>query len=160
MGLTIQGTGFTGANLYALLANFTTGVSPTATATTNVPYGTFRIGYHGEDLNTMGYWGQVGFNLTKELSAWGFYGQQKMNQKDLVRSFGMAQPSSTAFENATTNVLLMYRDGGWGLSGEWINFATKYGSASDATATSLGTTFTTTRTAKSDQYMLTVNYFF
>jgi hypothetical protein len=159
MSLTLAATGFTGQNVYPLVANFTTGNAPNAT--TN--FGTFRLGFNGEDINTMGYWAQGGFNVTKELSLWAFYGQQKIDEKDLVRSFGAsatAAVTATAFENATTNVILMYRDGGYGLSAEWINFATKYGSAVDRTAAAPGTKFTTTRTAKSDQYMLTANYFF
>jgi hypothetical protein len=158
MGLTVAATGFTGANVYPLVANFTTGNAPSATSN----FGTFRIGYHGEDINTMGYWAQAGFNLTKELSVWGLYGQQKIDEKDLVRSFAGVQPTAAiTFENATTNVILMYREGGYGLSAEWINFSTELGSATNATsATDLGSKFTTTRTARSDQFMFTANYFF
>jgi hypothetical protein len=158
MGLTLAATGFMGNNIYPLIANFSFGSAPSTAAN----FGRFNLGFAGEDLPTFGYWAQLGLNLTKELSLWGFYGQQIMDEKKLVRSFGAAQPAAaTAFENATTNVILMYRDGGYGVSAEWINFATKYGSATNqAGATDLGTKFTTTRTANSDQIMLTVNYFF
>jgi hypothetical protein len=156
MSVTVAATGFTGANVYPLIANFTTGVQPTATNN----FGTFRIGLNGEDINTMGYWAQAGFNVTKELSIWGLYGQQKIDEKDLARSFGTGAVASTAFENATTNVFLMYRDGGYGLSLEWINFQTKYGSATNQATGVPGDKFTTTRTAKSDQYLLSANYFF
>jgi hypothetical protein len=159
MMLTLAATGFTGKNVYPLIANFTTGNQPSAA--TN--FGTFRLGYNGEDINTMGWWAQGGFNFTKELSLWAFYGQQKIDEKDLARSFGLGAATavtSTAFENATTNIMAMYRDGGYGFSLEWINFATKYGSAVNRTAAATGDTFTTTRTAKSDQYMFSANYFF
>lgn len=137
MALTVQGTGFTGKNVAPLIANMTT----SATA--------FKVGPRGEDVETMGYWAQLGFNLTKEFSLWGLYGAQKIDETDFrVAGFG----SGSAYENATTNVIAMYRDGGMGLSAEWINFATKYATAADPKAGN--------RTAKSDQYMLTATYFF
>ena len=153
--LSLAATGFYGYNIYPLTANFTTGASPTTAAG-----GTFRVGLDGQDITTWGYWAQAGLNLSKEFSLWGFYGQQKLDQKRLVRSFNLTAPGATAYENATTNVIAMYRDGGYGFSAEWIHFATKYGTGSDVTATAPGTAFASNRTAKSDQYMLTANYFF
>jgi hypothetical protein len=156
MGLTVAATGFTGNNVYPLVANFTTGGAPLTTAG-----GTFRVGLNAEDLPTWGYWAQAGLNFTKELSLWGFYGEQRMDQKKLVRSFNTTAPGATAYENATTNVIAMYRDGGYGLSAEWINFATKYGTGFDVAAgTTPGTKFATNRTSRADQYMVTANYFF
>lgn len=157
MAVTLAATGFMGNNTYPLISNMNTGTAPNSTAN----FGTFRVGLNGQDLPTWGYWAQAGFNLSKEFSLWGFYGQQQMDEKKLVRSFGAAQPTATAYQNATTNLMAMYRDGGYGVSLEWINFKTKYGSASDQTgATDPGTKFTTTRNSHADQFMATATYFF
>jgi hypothetical protein len=158
MGLTVAGTGFYGNNVYPLVANMTTGSAPRA----GKNYGRFPVGFNGEDIPTWGYWAQAGLSFTKELSLWGFYGQQKVDEKKVVRSFGAAAAtaSGTAFENATTNVILMYRDGGYGISAEWIGFQTKYGLTSDQAGAEPGTKFVTKRTAESNQYMVTANYFF
>jgi hypothetical protein len=135
MGVVVQGTGFTGKNLAPLIANFAA----------------FNFGNNADpDVTTTGWWAQAGLNLTKEFSLWGFYGMQSIDKADFTRAFAVGN----FYENATTNVLAMYRDGGYGLSAEWINFQTK-----QATAIS-GTSITANRTAKSDQYMLTANYFF
>lgn len=142
MALTVQGTGFTGKNVAPLIANMTT----SATA--------FKFGPNGEDVATMGWWAQAGFNLTKEFSLWALYGQQKIDETDFATAnFG----TGAAFENATTNVIAMYRDGGMGLSAEWINFKTTYATAG---GTSAAAPITASRDAKSDQYMLTATYFF
>ncbi len=92
-------------------------------------------------------------NLTKEFSVWGFYGNQKPN-----RGTPSAR-TTTGIENTTTNVIAMYRDGGFGLSAEWINFKTKTPRrlrvAGDAQPR-----HRRPGESKSDQYMLTANYFF
>lgn len=131
VGLTVAATGFSGNNLAPL-----------------VSLGQFNG--NGEDVGMWGYWAQLGVNLTKEFSLWGLYGQQQVDKKDFVKG----GYSLGAYENASTNVMAMYRDGGYGLSAEWIHFDTKYATAKNTT------TITADRTAKSDQYMLTANYFF
>jgi hypothetical protein len=141
MGLTLQGTGFSGKNIAPLTGNFTTAAKA------------FNLGPLGEDVKTTGWWGQVGINLTKELSLWGFYGNQAIDKADFVRA---GYGANSAFENTTTNLIAMYRDGGYGFSAEWINFSTKYSTAVDVPTL----TITADRTAKSDQYMFTANYFF
>jgi len=131
-GLTLAATGFTGQNVSPLIGQFID----------------FKIGpASNPDVETTGYWAQAGYNLTKEFSVWGFYGNQKPKKADAERA-GLAR-----IENTTTNVIAMYRDGGYGLSGEWINFQTK-----NATYTS--GLISSTRTSKADQFMLTANYFF
>ncbi len=141
MALSIAGTGFTGKNVAPLIANFTTAAKA------------FNLGPLGEDVTTMGWWAQAGFNLTKEFSLWGFYGAQAIDKKDFVRA---GYGANSAYEGNTTNVIAMYREGGMGLSAEWIHFATKYSTTVDP-ATS---TITANRTSTSDQYMATANYFF
>lgn len=142
MLLTVAGTGFSGINTGPLITNFTTAAKAFQFGTVN-----------GEDVATMGWWAQAGFNLTKEFSLWAFYGMQSMDKTDFVRA---GYGANSAYENATTNVIAMYRDGGYGLSVEWINFNTKYSTTVD-TATN---TIIDNHSSKSDQYMFTANYFF
>ncbi len=137
MALTIQGSGFVGQNLYPLVV---------------LEYVNFRVPPTG-DVAMFGYWAQLGFNFTKEWSLWAFYGGQKFNEADFVRSGGGA---GNRYQNATTNVLAMYRDGAFGLSAEWIGFNTTYATAVDT----VNNAVTANRSAKSNQYMLTANYFF
>lgn len=145
MLLTVAGTGFTGKNVAPLIANMTTAAQA------------FRVGPLGEDVNTMGWWAQAGFNLTKEFSVWAFYGNQAIDKKDFVRAAQtQAAAAPSGYENATTNIELIYRDGNYGLSAEWIEFNTKYTTAIDVATLSI----TGNRTAKSDQYMISANYFF
>jgi hypothetical protein len=146
LALTVQGTGFSGKNVGPLISNLTT--SGTA----------FKFGPNGEDVATTGYWAQAGLNLTKEFSVWGFYGDQAINKTDFATAkFNVAGTAPAAYENTTTNVLAMYREGGFGVSAEWINFQTKYATAG---GTSAAAPITASQTVKSDQYMLTANYFF
>ena len=137
--LTLAGTGYVGKNATPLVANF----------------GSYRIGTDAKpDVASMGYWAQAGVGYEK-LSLWGFYGQQKVDEKDFART-NPSTATPPAFENATTNVIAMYRDGGFGFSVEWINFATKFAKSVDAA----GEKVTASYTGKSDQYMATANYFF
>jgi hypothetical protein len=141
MGLTVQGTGFTGKNVAPLIANLTTAASA------------FNLGPNNADVKTTGYWAQAGLNFTKELSLWAFYGAQVIDHSDLAQRAGAVD---VAYENATTNVLAMYRDGGFGFSAEWIGFATKYSGANTSAANGIQNS----RTANSSQVIGTANYFF
>ena len=38
------------------------------------------------DVETIGWWAQAGLNLTKEFSVWGFYGNQKPDKTDAGRA--------------------------------------------------------------------------
>jgi hypothetical protein len=155
MGLTLQGTGFIGKNLQPLIASFDTGTGPIS-ATNGV--GAFRLGTQDDpDVQSSGWWAQAGLNLTKEFSFWAFYGMQEINHKDFVRSF-VNNVTAPRYENETTNILAMYREGGYGISLEWINFKTKNTSAAGMDPVNL--TINTHRIAESNQFMATANYFF
>lgn len=133
--ITVQAAGFTGENTAPLLGNFLNfGVGPAT----------------DPDVASFGYWAQLGLGLTKEFSIWALYGAQESDDKDVARSFSAAR----AYKNATTNVQAIYRDGGYGLSAEWINFKTTYALTASTTA------ILTERETKADQFMLTANYFF
>jgi hypothetical protein len=157
MAITLAATGFTGQNLQPLIANLDTGAANRSDfPTSGLGGGIFRLGTQDHpDIRSQGYWAQLGLNLSKELSLWGFYGNQAIDEKDFVRSRGT--PGAAArYDNTTTNVIAMYRDGGYGLSVEWIEFATKNALAYDDTNLKI----TNHRTAHSDQFMFTANYFF
>jgi hypothetical protein len=167
--LTVQATGFRGRNLAPLIGNFLT-FQPT----TNL------------DVDEMGGWVQAGFNLTKQLSVWGFVGIDKPDQDDnrkvadanadrarfaarATTPFGgtLTQPAAPTFQfkNRTTAAMLQYRDGGFAVGLEWIQFHTKnasYAFSGDAAAGTPPTsvTFTGTRTAIANQGLLSANYFF
>jgi hypothetical protein len=155
MGLTLQGTGFVGKNLQPLIASFDTGTGP-ITTTNNV--GVFRLGTQDNpDVNSSGWWAQAGLNFTKEFSFWGFYGMQEIDHKDFVRS-SVTPGVAARYANATTNLIAMYRDGGYGLSLEWINFKTKVATKMNTAPDAL--TITDHRISESNQFMATANYFF
>jgi len=129
---TVAATAFTGKNVGPLIGNLVQ----------------FNLRPGNDDVSAWGYWAQAGFNFTKELSAWAFYGQQKPDEAD-AKAAQMAR-----LENKTTNVILQYRDGGYGVSAEWINFKT-----TNATYDGTGA-FTASDEASVNQYIATATYFF
>jgi hypothetical protein len=99
-------------------------------------------------VNATGFWAQAGYNFTKELSAWFFYGNQKPKTAEAVAA------KLTKLENTTMNASVIYRDGGYAVGAEWINFKTKMN----------GALFLPTpgpdANVEANQYLLTANYFF
>ena len=138
--ITLAGVGFYGKNTGPLVGNLVQFSPGAATATG-------AAAASAQDVKAWGFWGQAGLNFTKELSLWGFYGMQKPDRAE-------AKAASFKFlQNNVANVMLQYRDGGYAVSGEWINFKTKVATyASGAFASSLDVT--------TNQYMFTANYFF
>ena len=131
-GATLAGVGFTGKNISPLIGQFL-----------DFKYGAANT----TDVASTGYWAQLGYNITKEFSLWAFYGEQKPKEADAILA------AETRLGNKTTNVIAMYRDGGYGFSGEWIHFEDKVGTiAGGKVASSLN--------VNSNQYMLSANYFF
>jgi hypothetical protein len=126
--LTVAATGFTGKNVASLIGNFAE----------------FKLQANGDDVSTFGFWAQAGFNLTKELSVWALYGEQKPNEDD-AKAAGF-----TRLKNDTMNAQVIYRDGGYGLSAEWINFKTKMRAAATAPY----------EDEKANQFMASATYFF
>jgi hypothetical protein len=148
--LTVAATAFTGKNTGPLLGNLVQVPIPVTAAAgpPAVPALTLQT-IADTDVNSFGYWAQVGFNFTKELSAWGFYGQQKPDQAD-AKKLQFAR-----LDNKTTNVMLQYREGGYGLSVEWLNFKTT-NAAYDGTSGA----FTAKTDVTTNQYIATATYFF
>ncbi len=136
--VTLQGTGFVGKNVSPLIGDFIG----------------FRLGsLQNPDVETIGWWGQAGLGFDK-FSVWALYGDQKPNRTDA----GRAAATGGRLENKTKNVIAMYRDGGYGLSAEWINFKTT--NAVTFTGAGDARRVDTTSESKADQFMLTANYFF
>ncbi len=139
--ITLAGVGFYGKNTGPLVGNIVQ-FSPGAATAADPAAATFQ------DVKAWGFWGQAGLNFTKELSLWGFYGMQKPDQD---------QAKLAVFkylQNNVANVMLQYRDGGYAVSGEWINFKTKVATYDTAKA------FASSLDVTTNQYMLTANYFF
>jgi hypothetical protein len=125
--LTIQAAGFWGDNVGPLIANGLQFIDP------------------GEDdVSSTGFWAQAGFNITPQFSVWALYGMQAPDE-DTAKAAGM-----TRLDNTTMNAILMYRDGGMGLSAEWIGYdTTNYDPGTD-----------TETEAKANTVLLTATYFF
>lgn len=71
------------------------------------------------DINDLGYWAQLGFYATKEVSIWAIYGASSLNKKDLQN---WANPAGTALTEANTGLrqanqvyggMLKFADGGY-----------------------------------------------
>jgi hypothetical protein len=131
--VTVAATGFTGKNLAPLIGNLVQ----------------FQAATFTEDVSAWGFWAQAGFNVTKELSLWALYGEQKPDEAD-AKAARFAR-----LDNKTTNVILQYRDGGYGVSAEWINFKTE-----NATYDPAPGGFTGSAEASVNQYIATATYFF
>jgi hypothetical protein len=130
---TVAATGFVGKNLGPLVSNLVQ----------------FNLRPGNGDVSVWGWWAQAGYNVTKELSAWALFGQQKPDEQD-AKAAQMAR-----LENQTTNVILQYRDGGYGVSAEWVNFKT-----TNATYDAGTGAFTGSSDANVNQYIATATYFF
>ncbi len=139
--VTLAGCGFYGKNTGPLVGNLVQ-FSPGA-ATAEAPAATTPF----QDVKAWGFWGQLGVNLTKEFSLWGFYGMQKPDQAEAKLA------RFTRLQNNVGNVMAVYRDGGYAISAEWINFKTK-------TTTYTGGVASTPLDVTNNQYMVTANYFF
>lgn len=143
MGITLQAAGFTGNNTDPLLGNFVE-FKPRTVA--------------DKDLSAIGYWAQLGYNVTKEFSLWGFYGNQATDKdvsKRLPTAAVNAVRAPSKFDNTTMNVQAMYRDGGVGFSAEYSAFTTKSLVYDNVTGV-----FASERKDKASQIMATANYFF
>jgi len=119
--LTVQGQGYVGKNL----AEFTASL------------GQFVRTQDG-DLHEWGAWGQLGYNITPEFSAWAFLGTCHPNYgevEDLANAgaFNTAatgQPSNSRanakLQNVTTAAMLRYMEGGYALGLEYVHMRTKF----------------------------------
>jgi hypothetical protein len=77
------------------------------------------------DFHEWGAWGQLGFNLTPEFSAWGFAGTERSaNFNDAITNLG----PNVRLANVTFAGMLRYMDGGYAFGLEFIHMHTRYGS--------------------------------
>ena len=130
--ITVAANGYAGKNTGPLLGNLVQ----------------FDLGPASASVSDVGFWAQAGFYFTKELSAWALYGQQAPDAGD-AKGAKMAR-----LKSKTANLMVQYRDGGYALSAEWINFKTTNASYDGAGA------FLGSKVADANQYVLTANYFF
>ncbi len=127
-GFTLQGAGWWGKNTGGLLGNLNQ----------------FTPATYVGDLFGWGAWGQLGFNFTPEMSIWYMIGSSQV----LDWNYAMAQ-NITRLRNVDNVLMLMYREGGFGMGLEYVNFFT-----------TVRATATTHDVARANQYALTGNYYF
>jgi hypothetical protein len=109
--LTVQGQGYVGKNL----AEFTAAL------------GQF-VRTQDRDLHEWGAWGQAGYNLTPEFSAWAFLGTCHPNYGEVedLAGAGAFTRASAKLQNVTTAAMLRYMEGGYALALEYVHMRTKY----------------------------------
>jgi len=125
--VTLQGQGYVGKNLQVETGGINQAVPN-------------NVG----DVHEWGAWGQLGFNLTPEFSAWAFIGTEKDNYADITAAAvrgqignptgvtgapttPAAQSLNTArLQNVTFAGMLRYMDGGYALGLEYVHMHTKY----------------------------------
>ncbi|GEJ56407.1 hypothetical protein [Anaeromyxobacter diazotrophicus] len=147
--LQLAATGFAGKNLAPLVGNFLQ----------------FNPNNRG-DIHAVGGWVQAGFNLTKQLSIWGYAGIERPDEAEAIAS------GYTKLRNVTTVGMLQYRDsvkvGGassdYAIGFEWIHMVTR--SRQYATAAGVTPVVTAATAAGNsgdldgNQWILSGNYFF
>ena len=84
------------------------------------------------EMADIGYWAQLGFFATKQVSLWGIFGGSSIDKKDLQN---WANPAGNNLTVANTTLrkdntmfggMLRYMDGGYGLGAEYYTYSTKY----------------------------------
>ncbi len=130
MGLTLQGAGWYGKNTGGLLGNLVQ----------------FTPATYVGDLFGWGAWGQVGFNLTNEFSAWYMIGASALVDWAYAEANALAR-----LRNVDNVLLVQYRDGGFAMGFEWAHFYT----INRVAGPPVGDT-----SAHANQWALTTNYYF
>lgn len=134
--LSLAATGYTGKNLAPLVGNF--------------------LQFQANDVNDiheMGGWVQAGYNITKELSLWGYIGVAKPTAEDAYAA------RQGKIQNVTSSGMLQYRDGGYAIGFEYVHMYTQTRVYSSATVTPAVAASLTTGLS-GNQYLLSGNYFF
>jgi hypothetical protein len=130
MGATLQGAGYVGQNLATLAGNL---LQFHNFAALTLPGGP-------ADIDEMGGWAQLGYNITPTVSAWALAGFANPDDKDLARA-GM-----TRSRNSTFSGMLRYQSKGYAAGVEYSAFRTRYTNAKDP--------------VEANQLMLSGMYFF
>ncbi|HXX30710.1 MAG TPA: hypothetical protein VEJ89_08330 [Myxococcaceae bacterium] len=90
------------------------------------------------DILSYGWWAQLGLNLTRELSIWGWAGEE--NPDDAMVRRWLAKPAITGgpasgtptvaangiVQNNTYAAMIRYMDNNYAMGLEWVNFYTQY----------------------------------
>jgi hypothetical protein len=140
--LTLQGQAYVGKNLGD--GGMTGGVG---NAVSNVQH----------DFHEWGAWGQVGFNLTPEFSAWGFIGTERANNfADAIATLG----PNVRLANTTFAGMLRYMEGGYALALEYVHMHTRYGSPQATAPVAVNNVLTPQAQMDGNQLMLSGMYFF
>jgi hypothetical protein len=130
MGATLQGAAYTGKNL-GPIAGALVQVQPQAALT--LPDGPANI-------DEVGAWAQLGYNITPTISAWALAGFANPDDEDLTKA------TLTRGRNSTVSGMLRYQSKGYAAGLEYTMFRTKYTNLENA--------------QEANQVMLSGMYFF
>ncbi len=86
------------------------------------------------DIGDIGYWAEVGVNLTSQISLWGIHGGSSVDEKDLQNWLGPRPPELPLAPADTTlrkgnqllGGMLRFMDGGYAFAAEYYRYTTKY----------------------------------
>lgn len=146
--VTLQGSGFTGKNTGPILGNMNQ-----------------FVGRSANDVHEWGLWGQLGFNITSEFSAWAFAGVDHPDQYEEAKAFKTGT-TPAALQNVVFSGMLRYMLKGYAIGLEYTHWRTKY---STPIPTGTGTTVPLAASTASvapdgnldgNQLMLSAFYFF
>lgn len=152
IGITAQGTAYLGKNVAPL----------------NAGIAQFQ-GANVGDLHSWGAWGQLGYDVTPELSLWYFAGIERLQPREVLRAqevngFGTNAGTATVpgtavagkFRNVAMSGMIRYMDAGYAIGFEYTHFWTAYVTMPNSTSS--------LRSPNGDlegnQYMLSGFYFF
>ncbi|WP_242334065.1 MULTISPECIES: hypothetical protein [unclassified Anaeromyxobacter] len=146
--LSLAASGYYGKNTGPVLGNLVQFQSGGAIGTPGAPGATPAAGTLN-DVYSWGGWGQAGYNLTKQLSVWGFYGLQRLDEEQAKKA------QFKLLRNQTTDLMLQYRDGAYAVAFEWLAFRTKNASYAGTPAA-----FTGDANLEGNQLIATASYVF
>ena len=150
--LTVQGQAYAGKNVQSEAAPTILAAVPVAPSA--------AAPRAGGDVHEWGAWGQVGFNLTPEFSAWGFIGTEKLNYAEAIANYAGAAGTGARLQNVTTAGMLRYMDGGYALALEYVHMHTKYSGKGPSAGTAAQPGPAPNGVLDGNQLMLSGYYFF
>jgi hypothetical protein len=110
MGATLAGAGYMGKNLAPLAGNLLQWQPSAALLDPSGPI----------DVNEVGAWAQLGYNITPTISAWALHGFANPDDEDLTKA------TLTRSRNSITSGMLRYQSKGYSAGLEYTMFRTSY----------------------------------
>ena len=111
--------------------------------------------YRG-DVSGFGAWAQLGFGITKNLSAWGFFGIDKPDEAKAMAAF----PTNARLQNMQLAAQIAYTDGPIQIAAEFVYVATKNLVVVPPNPATMAPGGSTMNTYSASQPVVTMNYNF